>query len=73
MLLFYKFDPVPVIITVSCEDGCSATTIDLLYIVEELYSVFIRRDALLSDLVSTLITKILYSMMDYRYMTIDYK
>ena len=37
---------VPVIISVQCEDGGTATTRDLLYIVEELSSVFISRDAL---------------------------
>ena len=39
---------IPVIITVVCEDGGSETTRDLLYIVEELSSVFISRDALAS-------------------------
>jgi hypothetical protein len=37
---------VPVIISVQCEDGGTATTRDLLYIMEELSSVFISRDAL---------------------------
>ena len=37
---------VPVIISVCCEDGGKTTTMDLLYIVEELSSVFISRDAL---------------------------
>jgi hypothetical protein len=37
---------VPVIISVQCEDGGTATTRDLLYIVEELSSVFISRDTL---------------------------
>ena len=39
---------VPVIISVKCGDGGTATTRDLLYIVEELSSVFISRDALSS-------------------------
>jgi hypothetical protein len=37
---------VPVIISVKCGDGGTATTRDLLYIVEELSSVFVSRDAL---------------------------
>ena len=37
---------VPVIISVKCGDGGTVTTRDLLYIVEELSSVFVSRDAL---------------------------
>ena len=37
---------IPVIISVKCGDGGAATTRDLLYIVEELSSVFVSRDAL---------------------------
>jgi hypothetical protein len=37
---------VPVIISVKCGDGSTATTRDMLYIVEELTSVFVSRDAL---------------------------
>jgi hypothetical protein len=36
---------VPVIISVKCGDGSTATTRDMLYIVEELSSVFVSRDA----------------------------
>ena len=39
---------VPVIISVKCRDGSIATTRDMLYIVEELTSVFVSRDALSS-------------------------